>query len=79
LEEQLDTSIDIEDAHRTPGRPAPRVGAKPRMMVARCHRKIDRDRIPMKAPGALKTNHFRETEYTFRMMLKRKLEKMAKR
>jgi len=76
LEEELDTSIDIEDAHRTPGRRL-RVGAKPRMIVAGCHRKSDRDRIPMKAPEALKTNHFRETEYTFRMILKRKLEKMT--
>jgi len=78
LEEQLDRSIDVEDAHRTLGRPL-RVGAKTVMIVARCHHKIDRDRTVKKAHGALKTNHFRETEYTFRMILKMKLEKMTNR
>ena len=57
MEEQLHTSIDIEDAHRTPGS-LPRVGAKPRMIVARCHRKIHRDIILKKAPGSLKNKPF---------------------
>jgi len=55
LEEQLDTYIEY--AHRTPGMP-PHVGTKPRMMVAQWHRKIDRDRILKKAPGALKSKQF---------------------
>ena len=37
LKEQLDTSTDIEDAHRTPGR-LPSVGIKPRMIVTRYDR-----------------------------------------
>ena len=77
LEEQLDTSIEIKDTHRTPGRQL-RFGAKPRLVVSRCHSNIYRDRILKKAPGALKTKHFREREYKFQMILKRKLENMAK-
>ena len=57
MEEQLDTSIGIEDPHITPGRP-PLVGTKPRMIVARCHSKIDKDRILKKAPRALKYKPF---------------------